>query len=77
MSVVNDGMCRDYLLNNTIDPILFLESNGSFVSNGSFTDIATIKEKQDNTKKIEQKNIKTREQILDEEIYEYLKNHTF
>lgn len=71
MNVVNNWMCRDYLETNTIDPILFLESNWNFVS------IEDIKQKQDKTIKIEQKNIKSREQILDEEIDEFLKTHTF
>lgn len=75
MDVVNEWMCRDYLLSNTIDPILFLEWNWTYTS--SSTSISEIKEKQEETKKIEQKNIKTREQILDDEINEYLKSHTF
>ncbi|EKE27724.1 MAG: Secreted peptidase [uncultured bacterium (gcode 4)] len=69
--VVNNWQCRDYLLANTIDPILFLEGNWTFES------IEVIKRKQNSTIKIEQRNIKTREQILDEEIEEFLKWHVF
>lgn len=65
--LVNNWMCRDYLIANTIDPILFLESNWSF------TDIQSIQQKQTETKKIESKNIKSREQIFEEEINEFLK----
>lgn len=70
-NVVNNWQCRDYLTTNTIDPILFLESNWTF------TTIENIQVKQKQTVKIEQKNIKTREQILDEEIQEFLRDHTF
>ncbi|EKD66087.1 MAG: peptidase M23 [uncultured bacterium (gcode 4)] len=69
--VVNDGMCRDFLTANTIDPILFLESNWEFKA------IEDIKQMQDKTEKINKQNIKTREQILDEEIAEFLKIHSF
>lgn len=69
--VVNDWMCRDFLIANTVDPILFLESNGQFKA------IEDIKELQNKTVKIQQKNIKTREQILEEEIAEFLKTHSF
>ncbi|EKE29175.1 MAG: peptidase M23 [uncultured bacterium (gcode 4)] len=71
MDVVNNWQCRDYLLANTIDPILFLEGNWTFES------IAQVQQKQSKTTKIEQKNIKTREQIIDEEIEEFLKWHVF
>ena len=71
MDVVNNWQCRDYLLANTVDPIVFLEWNWSFTS------IDSIQSIQSQTKKIEQKNIKTREEILEEEIQEFLKNHSF
>lgn len=71
MDVVNDWMCRDYLLTNTIDPILFLESNWSF----SDVTVSVIQQKQEKTVKIQQKNIKSRQQILDEEIQDFLKTH--
>jgi glutamyl-tRNA reductase len=64
-------MCRDFLTANTIDPILFLESNGQFKA------IEDIKQMQNRTAKIEKQNIKTREQILEEEIAEFLKTHSF
>ncbi|MDD5376733.1 MAG: M23 family metallopeptidase [Candidatus Gracilibacteria bacterium] len=70
IAIVNQGLCQSYLAANTIDPIAFLESNGQFT---------TIEHLQQQTKaapKIEQKTIKTREQILDEEIGEFFKDHT-
>lgn len=77
MSVVNNWQCRDYLLSNTIDPILFLEGNWTYSSMTTSAIIQSIRKKQDETKKIEQKNIKTREEILNEEIDEFLKSHSF
>lgn len=73
MSVVNDWMCKDFLTTNTIDPILFLESNGTY----SDVTISSVQQQQTQTKKIEQKNIKSREEILQEEITEFLKTHSF
>ena len=73
ISIVNQGLCRDYLTANTIDPIAFLESNGSFTS---FAVIEQIKEKGKIAPKIEKKSIKSREEILNEEIEEFFKNHT-
>ncbi|MDD2487749.1 MAG: M23 family metallopeptidase [Candidatus Gracilibacteria bacterium] len=69
--LVNNGMCRDYLMANSVDPIVFLENNGQFL------DVQSIKDKQEQTKKIEGKNIKTREQILDEEVEDFMKSHSF
>jgi len=72
MTIVNQGLCRDFLTANTIDPIAFLES-------GVVTTTAAVQAIQEKTKtapKIEQKTIKTREQILDEEMQEFFKNHT-
>lgn len=69
---MNQGLCRDWLTANTIDPIAFLE-------NGTITTTAAIQVLQDKSKttpKIEQKSIKTREQILDEEIVEFFKDHS-
>jgi predicted PilT family ATPase len=70
ITVVNQGLCQNYLSANTIDPIAFLESNGQFT---------TIEHLQQQTKiapKIQQKSIKSREQIQDEEIQEFFKDHT-
>lgn len=72
MAIVDGGLCRDFLTANTIDPIAFLE-------NGTITTTAAIQNLQEKAKtapKIEQKTIKTREQILDEEIEEFFKDHT-
>jgi len=78
MQVVNDWMCKSYLTDNTIDPILFLESNWTYVAWSVWTvTVDSIKQKQSETKKIEQKNIKSREEILQEEINEFLKTHSF
>lgn len=72
MAIVDGGLCRDFLTSNTIDPIAFLE-------NGTITTTAAVQTLQDKSKtapKIEKKTIKTREQILDEEIEEFFKDHT-
>ena len=68
--VVNNWLCRNYLLANTVDPILFLENNWKF------QDIQEIQQKQQQTIKIEPKNIKTRNQITEEEINDFLRDHT-
>lgn len=73
MQLVNDWMCKDFLTTNTIDPILFLESNGTYTN----VTIDTVKQKQAETKKIEQKNIISREELLKQEINEFLKSHSF
>lgn len=44
-------------------------------SNGQFTTIEKLQEKNKTAPKIEQKSIKSREQILDEEIEEFFRNH--
>lgn len=73
LAIVNQGLCRDFLTANTIDPIAFLESNGTFTS---FAAIEKIQEKGKTAPKIEKKSIKSREQILDEELEEFLRSHT-
>lgn len=70
LAVVDQGLCRDYLVANTVDPIAFLESNGEF------TTIENLQKKSQDAQKIEQKSIKTREQIFEEETDEFFKNHT-
>ncbi|MDP2103653.1 MAG: M23 family metallopeptidase, partial [Candidatus Gracilibacteria bacterium] len=67
LSIVDQGLCRDYLTANTIDPIAFLESNGEF------TTIEKLQQKTKTAPKIEQRSIKTREQILEEETDEFFK----
>lgn len=72
MAVVDGGLCRDFLTANTIDPIAFLE-NGTITTTAA---VQMLQEKGKTAPKIEQKTIKTREQILDEEIEEFFKDHT-
>ena len=72
MTIVDQGLCRDSLTANTIDPIAFLE-NGTVTTTVA---IQNLQEKGKNAPKIEQKTIKTREQILEEEIEEFFKDHT-
>jgi len=67
MTIVDQWLCRDYLTANTIDPIAFLESNGEF------TTIENLQQKTKTAPKIEQRSIKTREQILEEETDEFFK----
>lgn len=73
MVLVDQGLCRDFLTSNTIDPIAFLE-NGSVTTTAA--SIQIIQDKSKTAPKIEQKSIKTREQILDEETEEFFKDHT-
>lgn len=72
MAVVDRGFCRDFLTANTIDPIAFLE-NGTITTTAA---VQMLQEKGKTAPKIEQKTIKTREQILDEEIEEFFRDHT-
>ncbi len=71
MAIVDQGLCRDSLTANTIDPIAFLE-NGSISTTAA---VQVLQEKAKTAPKIEKKTIKTREQILDEEIEEFFKDH--
>jgi hypothetical protein len=68
---VNQGLCRDWLTANTIDPIAFLE-NGTITTTAA---VQILQERGKNAPKIEQKSIKTRDQILEEEIGEFFKDH--
>lgn len=71
-AIVDGWLCRDFLTSNTIDPIAFLE-NGTITTT---TAIQAVQEKVRLAPKIEQKTIKTREQILEEEVQEFFKSHT-
>ncbi|NCP77296.1 hypothetical protein GW830_04160 [bacterium] len=68
---MNQGLCRDFLTANTIDPIAFLE-NGTISTTAA---VQMLQEKGKTTPKIEKKSIKTREQILDEDIQDFFKDH--
>lgn len=72
MVIVDQGLCRDSLTANTIDPIAFLE-NGTITTTAG---VQILQEKGKTAPKIEKKSIKTREQILEEEIEEFFKEHT-
>lgn len=69
MDLVNNWTCRESLLANTIDPIIFLENNGSF------KDVSDIQAKQSETINIDSKSIESRQQILDEEVDDFIKWH--
>ncbi len=72
MVIVDKALCRDFLTANTIDPIAFLE-NGNVTTTAA---VEVLKEKTKVAPKIEQKSIKSREQILDEETEEFFRDHT-
>lgn len=72
MTIVDQGLCRDFLTANTIDPIAFLE-NGNVATTAA---VQVLQEKAKTAPKIEKKSIKTREQILDEETEEFFRDHT-
>lgn len=71
LAIVDQGLCRDFLTANTIDPIAFLE-NGTITTTAA---VQMLQEKGKTAPKIEKRLIKTREQILDEEIEEFFKDH--
>lgn len=74
MKVVNQGKCRDYLLANTIDPILFLETGNVSTVAPSRTFIDKIKDTP--PVMINPSTIRSRQEILDEEAAEYLKKYS-
>ena len=74
LKVVNTGMCRDFLVKNTIDPIVFLET-------GNLTTVTPTKETiehiQENPPiKINPNSIESRQKIIDDEAAEYLGHFT-
>jgi hypothetical protein len=71
---VNKGDCRNYLTNNTIDPIVFIETGTMGVVPPTANVIQTIKNKPSIV--IEKQSIKSREEILNEEAEEFLKSYT-
>lgn len=73
MKLVNAGECRDPLIDNTIDPITFIETGTMSVIPPNAKLIQTIKNKP--TIIIEKQSIKSREEILNEEAEEFLKSY--
>ena len=74
MGAVNGTACRAELLGSTVDPIAFIESGKLAVS----VDRTTVTQVQSKpVVKIEQKTIKSRAQILNEEMQEFLKHANF
>ncbi len=74
LSVVNKGLCQDFLKLNTIDPIAFLES-GKIAIPGEATraDIEAVKNRP--VEKVDRSKMKTRAEIQQEEIQEFLKSN--
>lgn len=62
MTIVNQWKCRDYLLENTIDPIEFLETN--WASLDFKEDIKEVNEEKQEENKIPQTEIITREKLF-------------
>lgn len=75
MSVVNKGLCRDWLASNTIDPIAFLES-GKVSIPGSATSQVVEAVRNRPTERPDRTVMKTRAQIQEEEIQEFLKKNS-
>ena len=75
MAVVNQGACRDFLARNTIDPIAFLES-GKIAVPGTATKEVVESVQNRPVKVVERTNMKTRAQIQEEEIQEFLKENS-
>ncbi|MDD2515831.1 MAG: M23 family metallopeptidase [Candidatus Gracilibacteria bacterium] len=72
MALVNNGECKDYMNNNTIDPILFLEKGANF--NNAEKVIEQIKEEQKKVK-VDPNALETRQKIIDDEISEFFKKY--
>lgn len=74
LSVVNKGLCQDFLKLNTIDPLAFLES-GKVAIPGEATraDIEAVKNRP--IEKVDRSKMKTRAEIQQEEIQEFLKSN--
>ena len=72
LKVVNGGLCREYLLSNTIDPIVFLETGNLSTVTPSASTIRNIQGAP--IKKIDRNSIESRQKILDDEAAEYLKS---
>ncbi len=75
MAVVNKGLCRDFLTQNTIDPIAFLES-GKVAIPGQASKAVIEAVKSRPVEKVDRSKMKTRAQIQEEEIQEFLKNYS-
>ncbi len=68
-NVVNRGLCRDGLLSNTIDPILFIESNWTVFKNKIISKKIISKTKKENIiKKSDNIETKTKNKIVKKEV---------
>jgi hypothetical protein len=75
LSVVNKGLCRDFLTANTIDPIAFLESGKVSVPGGPTKEaLDAIRNRPQ--EKADRTHMKTRAEIQQEEIEEFLKKNS-
>jgi hypothetical protein len=75
MDIVNKGLCRDSLTANTIDPIAFLESGKVAVPGGpTGSAVSAIRNKPQ--QKADRTHMKTRAEIQQEEIDEFLKKYS-
>ncbi len=71
---MNKGLCQDFLKLNTIDPIAFLESGKVAVpGEASKADIEAVKNRP--VEKVDRSKMKTRAEIQQEEIQEFLKSN--
>ncbi|MCT4617561.1 MAG: M23 family metallopeptidase [Candidatus Gracilibacteria bacterium] len=69
-NVVNTGGCSSDMKDNTIDPLLFLETNGAVIKGGVID-----KEKVEKIEKVEQKNLITVKQVLEREVKDFLRRY--
>lgn len=74
MAAVNGTVCRAELTASTVDPIAFIES-GKLAVTVTRTTVTQVQSKP--TVKIEQKSIKSRAEILEDEMQEFLKRNNF
>lgn len=75
LSIVNQGLCRDFLTSNTIDPIAFLESGRTTSPEGPTAgDVAAIQGTAQ--VRVDRTNMKSRAEIQEDEMREFLKMHS-
>ncbi len=74
--IVNGGLCRTWLENNTIDPIAFLESGELLAQAPTVTKETVEKIKEQPRVVIDQTEVESREEILKKELDIFLEDHT-
>ena len=74
--VVNNGECQDQVKFKTLDPILFLEQTNALLVQLKNSSPSQVSQKAYQTHKVSPNTFKSREQILKEQINDYLKRYS-